>query len=177
MPGGHLRPPLHVALIGLPGAGKSTIGRRLSKELRWKFIDLDAEIERSTGLRVSEIFRIWGEPKFRELEREISQLIGSSTKPRVISTGGGWAENQSAVAHLRYLCRIIYLRVSPAVAFERVQLSKGSRPLLAGPDALQVLEHLLERRSSCYEELADITIDAVGPSKSVVKSILEQIKA
>lgn len=167
---------LHITIIGLPGAGKTTIGRRVAKALRFRFLDIDKEIERSVGLRVSEIFATQGEKKFRELEVEASRIIAGTDQPRIISTGGGWAMNESAVAHLRSISRIIYLRVSPIVAFKRVNLSKGSRPLLAGPDALAVLEHLFEKRRAAYEALADIHIDASGHSDQVVKSILDQIK-
>lgn len=167
---------LHITIIGLPGAGKTTIGRRVAKALRFRFLDIDKEIERSVGLRVSEIFATQGEKKFRELEVEASRIIAETEQPRIISTGGGWAMNESAVAHLRSISRIIYLRVSPIVAFKRVNLSKGSRPLLAGPDALTVLEHLFEKRRAAYEALADIHIDASGHSDQVVKSILDQIK-
>ncbi len=153
-------PPFHhIALIGIPGAGKSSTGRRLSKALNRPLVDIDSELERLSGKSIAEIFTSGGERSFRALEAQVSHYIASSHLASIIATGGGWAVNTEAVAHLRSICRIIYLRVSPGAALGRMGRSIERRPLLCGPDALNRLTELYEGRRRIYEELADVVLD------------------
>ena len=144
-------------LVGLPGAGKSTVGRRLGALLGRPFLDLDAEIERRAGCTVAEVFARDGEPAFREREAALSAELAAGS-PMVLAPGGGWVANPAAVATLRPAARIIYLRVSPASALERMGAGHAARPLLAGADPRAALDGLLARRAVLYA-VADHTID------------------
>jgi shikimate kinase len=149
----------HIVLIGLPGSGKTTIGASIANALEAPFIDLDQEIERTYGKSISEIFATEGEQKFRTLEAEITSKIARTSDWSVVATGGGWGANRDAVAHLRSISRIIYLRVSPAEALRRMDSAISARPLLAGPTPLKRLEQLYNARRKSYEELADLIVD------------------
>lgn len=158
----------HLILIGLPGAGKTTVGRAVAKRLQRPFIDVDAEIEQMFGKAISRIFAEDGEATFRRGEAEVSARLASSTTPAVIAPGGGWVMNVAARAHLRGAARIIYLRVSPDEAVRRMGSGVARRPLLASGDAVSALDALHERRRQAYEELADWTVDTGGLRRSQV---------
>jgi len=168
----------HFILIGLPGVGKSTVGAALARHLERLFVDFDAEIERSFGLSVSEIFAQHGEPAFREAEVQVSQRLASqAATPAVLSPGGGWVANVSAVAHLRPVSRIIYLRVAPAEALLRLGNGIDRRPLFAGGEPAAVMQQLFDRRHAIYTEVADIVVDTDGAgAEEVLRRVLEQLR-
>lgn len=143
--------PAHLVLLGLPGAGKSTVGPLVAQALRREFVDLDLEIERREGRSIAAIFAEQGEPAFREMERRLTaELLAPSGPPVVLAPGGGWVEDPS---NREWLCRgsvAVYIRVSPAVAMARMGPAAEARPLLAGGDALRKLEGILARRESLY---------------------------
>ena len=153
----------HVILVGLPGAGKSTVGPLVAQALGRAFLDLDAELERRVGATVATQFARDGEAVFRTREAALSgELVGAP--PMVLAPGGGWLANSAAAAPLRPVGRIIYLRTSPAAALARLGDAVADRPLLASsPDPLAVLEGLLARRSAVYEA-ADEVLDTDGRS-------------
>ncbi len=148
----------HLILVGLPGAGKSTVGRRVADHLGWPFLDFDEEIERRAGLPVSEIFARHGEPHFRSLERAITEEL-RGRPAAVLAPGGGWIAVPGLAALLRPPGRIIYLQVSAARALARLGRGVIRRPLLRGPEPLQALERLLAAREVCYHE-ADFAVNA-----------------
>lgn len=149
-PGGHL------ILVGLPGAGKSTVGRGVAKALGWPFVDLDAEIVRREGQSVSALFAAHGEGYFRHLERrETERLRGG--RATVVASGGGWPTVPETVALVRPPARLAYLKVSPAAAMRRLQRTIHTRPLLRD-NPLESLSGLLAARKESYEA-ADIVID------------------
>lgn len=148
-------PNSHLVLIGLPGAGKSTLGRKAARQLEVEFLDLDAEIERVERRTVGEIFAAEGEDYFRARERALTASLRSRPS-MVLAPGGGWAAQPGNAALLRPPGRIIYLRVSARTAVRRMGLGVQRRPLLAGPDPVATLEALLERRAAVYA-----TADAV----------------
>ena len=150
-------PNAHLILIGLPGAGKSTLGRKAARQLGVEFLDLDAEIERVEGRAVAEIFAAEGEAYFRERERALTESL--RTRPSmVLAPGGGWAAQPGNAALLRPPGRIVYLRVSARTAVRRMGLGVQRRPLLAGPDPVAALEALLERRAAVYAT-ADVVVE------------------
>lgn len=146
--------PERIVLVGLPGAGKSTLGRRARDLLAeagrtWEFVDLDAEIERRAGRSIPEIFARQGEAAFRKLERALSQEW--IERPNVIiAPGGGWIELGELVEQFRARSLFVYLQVSPAVAAARLGPAGGDRPLLAGGNSQEKLQELLARRESLY---------------------------
>jgi shikimate kinase len=148
--------PPHLVLVGLPGVGKTTIGRGAAKSLARRFLDFDAEIERREGMPVREIFRERGEEYFRELEAALTREL-SGTGGMVLSPGGGWITQEASVELLRPAGRIIYLRAAPETVARRLRRVE-TRPLLAGRDPLVGLRELYEKRREAYET-ADAVLD------------------
>jgi shikimate kinase len=148
--------PPHLILVGLPGVGKTTIGREVARVLRRQFLDFDREIERRSGMEVREIFREKGEEHFRQLEFALTKEL-SATGGMVLSPGGGWITQQRSVELLRSAGRIIYLRASPEAVARRLRRVE-TRPLLAGRDPVVALRELYLQRGALYET-ADAVLD------------------
>lgn len=139
----------HLILVGLPGAGKSTVGPLVAQALQRAFLDFDAEIARREGRSVAQVFATDGEARFRALERALTvELQGAP--PMVLAPGGGWVTTAGSLELLSPPAIIVYLAVSPAVALERMGEDLRSRPLLAGSDPETALARLLARRESSY---------------------------
>lgn len=149
--------PGHVVLVGLPGAGKTTVGQALAKRLGRRFVDFDLEIVRRTGQSIPEIFATRGERGFRALETELTRELAEAP-PAVVAPGGGWAAQPGLIELLRPPAVLIHLRVSPATAVSRMRRSVSERPLLAGPDPEARAVGLWMDRRESYER-ADIEID------------------
>ena len=152
--------PERIVLVGLPGAGKSTVGPILAVKLGWKFVDLDVEIENASGLQIAEIFLKHGEAGFREIERELTLRLASESR-LILAPGGGWVMHNSLPGAL-----MIWLRVDARTAYERMGEGAEARPLLK-PNPLAKLEELLANREQYYEK-ADITIDTNGKTPTAV---------
>jgi shikimate kinase len=149
-------PPPHLILVGLPGVGKSTIGKAAARQLGRPFLDFDREIERRSGMEIREIFRLKGEDHFRDQEFELTKEL-SVTGGMVLSPGGGWITQQRSVELLRSAGRIIYLRASPEAVAKRLRRVE-TRPLLAGRDPVVALRELYQKRQALYET-ADMVLD------------------
>ena len=147
----------HLVLVGLPGAGKSTVGRAVARRLSRRFVDFDVELERREGMSVAQLFATRGEPAFRELEISLTAEL-AGIEPSVFAPGGGWITNPGVVALLRPPGRIIHLRVSPAGALKRLGSARVSRPLLMDSDPAAVLDRLWAARAALYET-ADGEVD------------------
>ena len=143
-------------LVGLPGVGKTTIGRAVAKALGRPFLDFDAEIERREGITLRDLFRDRGEDQFRALEFDLTSEL-SAAQGMVLSPGGGWITQPAAVELLRKAGRIIYLRASPEAVARRLRRVE-TRPLLAGRDPVVALSELYAKRRALYEE-ADAVLD------------------
>jgi shikimate kinase len=147
---------LHLILVGLPGVGKTTIGKAAARRLGRQFLDFDQEIERRAGMEVREIFRLQGEDRFRSMEFALSEEL-SETGGMVLSPGGGWITQPKCVELLRSAGRIIYLRASPEAVARRLRRVE-TRPLLAGRDPVIALRELYQKRRALYET-ADTVLD------------------
>jgi shikimate kinase len=148
--------PPHLILVGLPGVGKTTIGKAAARRLGRAFLDFDREIERRAGMEVREIFRLKGEEHFRAMEATLTHEL-STSGGMVLSPGGGWITQTSSVELLRSTGRIIYLRASPEAVARRLRRVE-TRPLLAGRDPVVALRELYEKRRALYET-ADVVLD------------------
>lgn len=160
-----------IFLVGMMGAGKTTIGRGLARVLGRDFLDLDHEIENRCGVRIVHIFDIEGEEGFRR--RECTVLEQCSSQPDlVLATGGGavLAEGNRCLLKARGL--VIYLRATPAELYSRVARDRN-RPLLQTADPLARIRELVTQREPLYEEVADIVFDTGSmPVHHVVKALV-----
>ncbi len=162
--------PRHVLLVGLPGSGKSTVGRLLADGLPAPLIDIDGLLVREMGMPVSQIFGMVGEARFREMERDaVTAAQGGS--PGVIVPGGGWAAQAGQLEASKPSSLVIYLRCLPVTAAKRSQEGEV-RPLVAGVDPAQRMRALLEEREQFYL-LAHHHVDAErNPPEAVAAEIL-----
>lgn len=162
----------HIVLVGLPGAGKSTIGRLVAEQLKREFVDLDAEIERREHRTVREIFGEFGEAHFRKRERELTAELRERSG-LVIAPGGGWVADPANIALLRPPARLVYLKVRPEAALKRLAGVKGTRPLLSRPDPLAEMRRLLDERRAAYES-ADLAVNTeLYDQQGVIAKIVE----
>lgn len=159
-----------VALIGLPGAGKSTVGPRLARRLGVPHLDVDHVLEQRHGRSIAEIFASDGEAHFRELERDLTlELLAS---PGVLSLGGG-APMTPAIAQALTGHPVVWLQVTPEQAARRIGRGR-SRPLLAGEAPLDRLRRLLEERGPTYAGLATITVDTSHTDTAEVVELIRE---
>jgi len=144
-------------LVGMMGAGKTTVGRLLARRLRRTFLDSDHEIEQRCGVPVPVIFEIEGEPGFRA--REAQMIVELSAREGIVlATGGGAVLDAESRRWLAARGTVVYLHAAPADLYERVRHDKN-RPLLATPDPLAKLESLYAERDPLYREIADVVVD------------------
>ncbi|MQA89898.1 MAG: shikimate kinase [Gemmatimonas sp.] len=158
-------------------SGKTQVGRTLARRLRWRHVDLDREIERRTGQRISEIFAAQGEAAFRSLEVQASGIFLSGDRI-VVSPGGGWITNPGVFESLPPETLTVWLKVSPAEVLRRLARSQARsvRPLLRQPDPARV-EELLAVREALYARAA-IELDTDHRSVTdVVTELFERIRA
>lgn len=145
-----------IALVGLMGVGKSSVGRRLASALSLPFRDADAEVETAAGRSISDIFAELGEPTFREGERRvIARLLDQP--PHVLATGGGAFVNPDTRALIKSKAVSVWLKADLDVLARRVS-RKDNRPLLAGKDPMAVLQAQADARYPAYAE-ADVTVE------------------
>lgn len=163
-------------LVGMMGAGKTTVGRSLARHLAKEFHDTDHEIERRTGVRISLIFEIEGEAGFRRREAEV--LAGMTAMENIVlATGGGVVLDPRNREHLRSRGCVIYLHGQPRDLWQRTRHDK-SRPLLQTGDAQARLQELYEARDPLYREVADLVVDTGRQNvNSLVAQVLSRLEA
>ena len=148
----------HIILIGFMGAGKSTVGRILSRKLSLPLLDTDAMIEEKAQMPISRIFARKGENAFRETESQVLKDLLQRREPAVISTGGGMPMREENRQLLRSMGTVVYLRVEPPTVIKRLA-SDRSRPLLQGGDRQEKITELLKQREPLYADAAHISVD------------------
>jgi len=162
----------NIYLIGMMGAGKTTIGRHLARRLKRRFLDADHEIEARTGVSIPVIFEIEGEAGFRRRESQVIQDL-SREKELVLATGGGVVMDPENRRCLACSGIVVYLCVPPDVLWERTRHDKG-RPLLQVGDPRGRIEQLHAQRDPLYREIADIVIVGGRQAPSALVKKLEQ---
>jgi shikimate kinase len=172
-PSGARRLERTIALVGMMGVGKSTVGRKLAESLAAPFVDSDEEIEKAAGLSVQEIFAMHGEPEFRRGERRVIERLLNGPQI-VLATGGGAYMDATTRALLKEKAVTVWLRADLDLIWKRVN-RRDTRPLLKRDNPRQVLADLLGQRAPVYAE-ADLTVDSgEGPANDAVKTICEAL--
>ena len=164
------------SLVGLPGSGKSTVGRHLARRLQLPFVDSDQVIEARLGYSIRQYFEQEGEARFRDLEAQVIDELTRDPRRGVLSTGGGSVLRPENRRHLHDRGRVIYLKSSPEELFRRLRHDRN-RPLLQVEDPLTRLRELFEIRDPLYRETAHFTIETGRPSVAMlVNMIVMQIE-
>jgi shikimate kinase len=158
------------SLIGLPGSGKTTVGRQLARRLQIPFVDSDHAIEARLGCSIREYFEREGEGSFRDLEEKVIDEL-SSKEAGVLSTGGGVVIRQNNRTHLRERGKVIYLKSTPEELYRRLR-HDVNRPLLQVADPLARLRDLYANRDPLYREAAHFVMETGRPSVSTLVNMI-----
>jgi shikimate kinase len=164
-----------LALVGMPGGGKSTVGRHLARSLQLRFVDSDTEIERRIGCPIRVFFEREGEASFRDIEQEVvAELIERRTG--VIATGGGTVLREASRLALHGQTTVVYLRSTPEELFRRLRHDMH-RPLLQVADPMRKLRDLYAERDPLYRKTAHFIIETGRPSvHTLVNMVLMQLE-
>lgn len=162
-----------VALVGLMGAGKSTVGRRLADALGRQFYDSDNEIEKAASLSISDIFALHGEEEFRRGEHRVLERLLNEA-PHVLATGGGAYLNPETRDLLREKAITIWLNADLETLWQRVS-RRSHRPLLKADNPKGVLSRLLDERTPIYEKADLVVTSEEGPHRATVNAILKAL--
>ena len=162
-----------IALVGLRGSGKSSIGAEVARRKGVPFVELDEEIVREAQMTLSTIFEIHGEAYYRTMERDVLRRLLDSNEPLVIATGGSIVTDAETWGLLRSRARTIWLKATPREHWDRVVEQGDVRPMRGRPRAMNELRQLLVTRTPLYEQ-ASVTVDTSGRTVSdVVERIVE----
>ena len=168
--------PSYVFLVGMPGSGKSTIGKALAKALNRSFIDLDQAIEERCGVAIPVIFEIEGEAGFRKRESKVLQEVADDQSNAVVSTGGGTILAQQNREIMRQRGVVIYLKATLDELLRRTSRDRH-RPLLNTDDPKARLQALFDERGALYEAMADVIIETATASVAVsVQQLVSKLK-
>lgn len=164
---------MRVALIGLRGAGKSTLGAKLGQEINSPFVELDREIEKDTGIPLSEIFSLYGQSGYRAIERRTLERVLRENERAVLSVGGGVVSEKETYDYLLSNCYTVWIKAQPDEHMSRV-IAQGDFRAMAGSDrAMEDLRRILEAREPLYRK-ADMVLDTSGAS---VEESFSKLKA
>ena len=162
----------HLILVGLPGSGKSTVGRQVAEDLGARLFDIDSLLVREMGMPVEQIFGMVGESHFREMEQKAVLAAVAAEEPAVIVPGGGWAAQPGHMHGAREFATLIYLCCLPGTAAKRAEQGEV-RPLLVGrPDPVDRMRKLLESREPFYK-LADFEVAADRGPEEVAAGVVD----
>ncbi|MBL8352592.1 MAG: shikimate kinase [Burkholderiaceae bacterium] len=160
----------------MPGCGKSTVGRQLGRQLGWRFVDSDHEIEHRIGGSIRAYFEQHGEAAFRDVEQAVIAELCTGAGPLVLATGGGAVLREANRRALKGHCQVVYLRSTPEELFRRLR-HDTQRPLLQVRDPLKRLRDLYRERDPLYRDAADFVIETGRPSvPTLVNMILMQLE-
>jgi XRE family aerobic/anaerobic benzoate catabolism transcriptional regulator len=166
-----------IALIGLRGAGKSTLGAALAAELKVPFIELDREVEREAGTGLSEIFLLYGQQGYRRYERRCLEKALESHERCVIATGGSIVSEPATYDLLLSTCFTVWLKALPEEHMSRVIAQGDTRPMAGNTQAMDDLRRILDSRSMLYSQ-ADATVDTAGRApKHSLKDLKRAVRA
>lgn len=162
-----------IALIGLRGAGKSTLGSLLAQETKTPFIELDHEIEKHTGMPLAEIFSLYGQPGYRAIERRTLERVLHEYDRAILSVGGGIVSEKETFDYLLSNCYTVWIKAQPEEHMSRVMAQGDFRAMAGRKQAMEDLRGILEAREPLYRK-ADIHLDTSGKS---VKESFAKLKA
>ena len=166
----------NIYLVGMPGAGKTTVAKQLARRLQRRFVDADHELEAATGVDIPLIFEIEGEVGFREREAKVLASLAQQSG-LVVATGGGAVLRPENRHTLCSSGMVVYLHVSPALLHRRMRNDR-KRPLLQVEDRQERLNQLFAQRDPLYREIADVIIDGLGGSvANLVRNLEQQLKS
>ena len=157
-------------LVGLPGSGKTTVGRQLARRLQLPFVDSDHEIEVRIGCSIREFFEREGEERFRDIEQDVLDTLTQGPS-KVLSTGGGAVLRAANRQYLRERGRTVYLKSTPEELFRRLR-HDTNRPLLQVADPLAKLKSLFAERDPLYKEVAHFVLETGRPSVSTLVNMI-----
>jgi shikimate kinase len=164
----------HLVLIGLPGAGKSTVGRMVAERLHTSYVDIDSILIRKEGKPITMIFAEHGEQAFREMERkEVAAAL--EHEPAVIVPGGGWAAQPGQLDGARSLGYFVYLKARAEVAAGRA-VPSGTRPVLMGDDPVDEMRTLLKDRDPYYAKADATVLTEAKPAEKVADEVVKLAK-
>jgi shikimate kinase len=164
-----------IALVGMPGSGKSTVGRHLARQLGLRFVDTDGEIEHRVGMSIRDFFAAHGEDAFRDIEQEVVEAL-SATPGVVLATGGGAVLRPSSRDALHSRCHVFYLRQTPEELHRRLR-NDSHRPLLQVDDPRRKLRELYRDRDPLYRRTAHFVVEAARPSvPALIAMVLMQLE-
>lgn len=166
---------MNLALIGMPGCGKSTVGRQLARHLGLQFVDADSELESRIGMPIRAFFEMHGEQAFRDEEEAVIEDLSHGQR-LLIATGGGVVLRQANREALHARCRVFYMRATPEELFRRLR-HDTHRPLLQVADPLKRLRELYRERDPLYRRTAHFTVETTRPSvQGLQQMILMQLE-
>jgi XRE family transcriptional regulator, aerobic/anaerobic benzoate catabolism transcriptional regulator len=164
---------MRIALIGMRGAGKSTLGPMLAKEMKNRFVEVDGEIEKDTGMPLGEIFSLYGQSGFRAIEKRTLERVLKENERAVISVGGGVVSEKETFDYLLSNCYAVWIKAQPEEHMSRVMAQGDFRAMAGNDQAMEDLRRILESREPLYGK-ADICLDT---SASSVEESFAKLKA